>query len=115
MFRPARLKFFRPVKRDLRLRRVAFDRRALEAFCASMAPLVTDDDNPVWRADTFLESQGPEPGVRELGRPAAGAFTKRNGANFSGSARFPAVRRWNSSWACSSVRAGRCCGRLEVV
>jgi hypothetical protein len=67
MFRPARLKCFRPVKRDLRLRHVAFDCRALEAFCASMAPLVTDDDSPEWWADTFLETQVMESGLHALG------------------------------------------------
>ena len=32
-----------------------------------MAPLLLDD-SPQWWADTFLESQGSEPGMREMGR-----------------------------------------------
>ena len=72
--------FFTLVERDLRLRHVAFDRRQLEVFCATMAPLAFEGDNWACWADTFLEAMGREPGWRELGqRPTRALY--RPGAN----------------------------------
>jgi hypothetical protein len=67
------------VERDLRPCQVPFDRRQLEEFCRSTAPLAFDDDSWAWWADTFLEARGPEPGWRELGRPTRVRY--RPGAN----------------------------------
>jgi hypothetical protein len=49
-------------------RHAPFDRRQLEEFCASMAPLAFADDSWAWWADTFLEAMGREPGLREMGQ-----------------------------------------------
>jgi hypothetical protein len=68
----SRDEFFPLVERELRLRHIHLDGRALREFTETMAVLLLDDDSPQGWADTFLEVQGTEPGLRDLGgRPAA--------------------------------------------
>ena len=70
--------FFARVEADLRLRHVPFDRRQLEEFCRSLAPLAFEGDSWAWWADTFLEAMGTEPGWRELGqRPTRALYRPR--------------------------------------
>jgi hypothetical protein len=76
----SKTEFFLSVEADLRLRHIPFDRRQLEEFCRSMAPLADEGDNWTWWADTFLEAMGREPGWRELGQRPTGALY-RMGAN----------------------------------
>jgi hypothetical protein len=53
-FRLARLKFFRPVKRDLRLRHAPFDKTELAEFLKCVWPLVEPTDGPERWAEAFL-------------------------------------------------------------
>jgi hypothetical protein len=68
----ARDDFLPAVEADLQLRHVPFDRRARREYLEAMAPLLTEDDSPAWWGDAFLETQGTELGLSDLGgRPAA--------------------------------------------